>query len=399
MSKMKILFLTHSRKLEGYYYRCFPLGKFLSLMGHHVTLVCVNDKSGTKRVSVEEVNRRMRIILLPTISSFTFPSEAKHENLGRALRRYVIGPLWTTQKSLFGLFYEYDIIHGFSIPNPQNGIPLIPSKAFRRKVVFADVGDPWEREKDPFGAFIRSSFSTLGRFIPRIANGVTVVSDYLYSYCKKLGTTNLYKLPNGANIEDIKPIDKMHARENLGIKSGPLLLSLGLLTVKQLEILLEAFSLVLEELSDARLLLVGKGMGMVDKLVKLPKNVKGIGWQPSEKIPYYLCAADALVLPMEPSIADRGRMSATIFDYLAAGRPVVSNAVGEVRRLLKTERCGLLSPVRDVKDYAQNMITILRNGDMQLKLGIHGRKVAEKHSWAGISSRLAEIYNNTLCNS
>jgi glycosyltransferase involved in cell wall biosynthesis len=78
---------------------------------------------------------------------------------------------------------------------------------------------------------------------------------------------------------------------------------------------------------------------------------------------------------------------------LASGRPIVSNAVGEVKSVLENEQCGLTCEPQDLDSFVQNVLTLLDKPELQERLGQKARQAAEnKYSWSKISSDLMGAY-------
>jgi glycosyltransferase involved in cell wall biosynthesis len=127
----------------------------------------------------------------------------------------------------------------------------------------------------------------------------------------------------------------------------------------------------------------------------LSEHVELLGYQPYEKLQYYLGAADAAILPMIDTIFDRARVPGRLCEYLASGRPIVSNAVGDVKDILEEHDCGLTSDPNNINAFAENIIRILNEEELQRRLGNNARKTAEeKYSWNRIAEDLNRLYRS-----
>ncbi len=163
-----------------------------------------------------------------------------------------------------------------------------------------------------------------------------------------------------------------------------------------LKLLLEAWEIVVTQTPSAKLLIVGN--------VRIPEELRSIynkisnsitltGVKSYEKIPIYLSASNAVVLPMIDNLIEQARFPIRLGDYMAAGVTIVSNAVGEVKRVLEEENCGIISPVNDARALAENLNMVLHNEQLQKKMGDRVRRLAEKkYSWNKIARELNAIY-------
>jgi glycosyltransferase involved in cell wall biosynthesis len=126
-------------------------------------------------------------------------------------------------------------------------------------------------------------------------------------------------------------------------------------------------------------------------------KIRIVGRQPMDKIPVYLATGDVLVLPMFDRPAEIARWPIRFGEYLASGRAIISNAVGEVKTIMEEENCGLTCPVKDMDAFSELAIKLLNDREMAKKLGMRARKVAEeKYSWDISAKMLEKLYNETV---
>ena len=81
---------------------------------------------------------------------------------------------------------------------------------------------------------------------------------------------------------------------------------------------------------------------------------------------------------------------------MAAGRPIVSTAVGDLVDLFKEAHIGLLAE-STATDIAVKIGAILADPEAQVTMGQHARELAETHySWHVMTKRLEEFYLKVL---
>lgn len=184
-------------------------------------------------------------------------------------------------------------------------------------------------------------------------------------------------------------------RAELGIDPGrPVVLYCGTFEPYQgLPELLASIPHVRAEVPDAMFVLVGatesggttmeRGhAGMVrDGSLRVVKR------QPREAIPRYLALADVLVSPR----AWGDNMPLKIFDYLAAGKPIVATDIPAHRGVLTEERAVLTGLLPT--DIARGIVRLLRDRELAGRLAEAGRAyAAEKLGWFAFVRSVDDLY-------
>jgi glycosyltransferase involved in cell wall biosynthesis len=388
---MKILILNHNNENYGTYYRCFFLGKNLARKGNDVTMICASGKNFDLSIRKKRIGDNFKIITLPRIK----------------YHKYFTGQLELRLPLLilFALFYPYDVLHAFTVAQPQIGIPAWIAKKIRRKKVIVDWDDLWGGgfgEEHPFP--IKQVLHFFETKIPFVADRVTVSSEYLLNRAKEIGLNPgiIHKIPNGTNVNKINPLDKDESRERLKFqKDTNLIVSVGRTYTESLNLLFATFVLVAEKILNTRLVMVG----VEDLPESLKKRYRHImdqvsltGPRPYEEVPLYMAAADVLVLPMADNNIEKARFPMRFGDYLCSGRPIVSNAVGEVKFYLENYRCGITSDPSDPQELAENILRVLGgNEEIGDEIGRNSRYVArEILNWEKVTEDLNRIYKEVF---
>lgn len=385
-SKMlNILFLTSIYENFGGYYRCLNLGRCLSRRGFHVTLICASGRNFDLRIRKRKIAENFALITLPRIKY--------HRYFTGQILRMIISCIQV-------LVYQYDIMHAFTVAQPQVGIPAWVAKKIRRKKVIVDWEDLWDEGFARYHPFpVRKVLTFFEARIPFIADRITLVSKFLKRRTIELGLDRqkVHLIPNGCDIEQIKPLDRGKVRGQLKLKlETNIILAMGHTYLDSLGLLFEAFGLVLREISNVLLIMVGR--------VDIPEKFQGVyqqmankvlltGPKPFREVPLYLAVADVLVLPMDNDPIEKARFPMRFGDYLAAGRPIVSNAVGEVKYYLEKYKCGLTTGSTDVLEMAESILFLLNNREAGELLGRKARALAEGDlAWGKIADDLSQIY-------
>ena len=126
-------------------------------------------------------------------------------------------------------------------------------------------------------------------------------------------------------------------------------------------------------------------------------NVTMTGFIEHEKIPLYQAAADILLMPYSRSIeASSGQdIGAVInpmkmFEYMAAGRAIVSADLPSIREVLNENNAVLCEP-GDVPAWKAAIESLLLDEKRRLGLGRQARRFAEKSTWTAREQRILNL--------
>lgn len=403
MKPLRIVFLCSGHEMSAAYFRPFFLGKYLVKRGHSVSLI------GSSRRATSKIYKRVvdgvDVILLPSfIKQFFDPSLTRP--LLRVFSTFVQIPL----NCVFETISECDLLHSFDVMFPQNATPTLLSKIARslgihKRRIFVDWDDWWGH--GGLLSLYGGSFSLLApalefleEKVPLYADGVTVITEALRQRALRIGvkSQNLFLLPNGANVDWIKHTEMREARGKLGLPMDRVICTqVGVLDDGAFRLLIKAYRQVVESFPEALLMFVGKihseHLNSIESL-EMPDNIIYVGVQPDETYPLYLSASDLFVLPLQDTIFDRARHHVRLGDYLAAGRPIVTTDLPQMRKIVG--KCGLLANA-DPRDFADKMLSLMTDSNLRKELGIRARRLAEtEYSWQIIAKRLEQMYDHYL---
>jgi len=166
-----------------------------------------------------------------------------------------------------------------------------------------------------------------------------------------------------------------------------------------LEIVMAALAIVVQQFPGVKLLITGQTGSSIHELAKeyqVEECLILTGFLPFEDLPWYLGCADLFVLPFPDTIYNRGRWPNKICDYLSLGRPTVANPCGDIKFLFEKYEIGLLAEW-DPEDFAQKIITLLKDSHLANRLGEEARKVAiYEYPWPVLVERLEDFYYEKL---
>jgi glycosyltransferase involved in cell wall biosynthesis len=211
-------------------------------------------------------------------------------------------------------------------------------------------------------------------------------------------------LPNGVDVELFQPdIDCTSVRRELGQDGAPVVGFVGGFQIWHgLEHLVESFALVLREIPQTRLLLVGDGPArpLIERKITelgLESAVTVTGLVPQARVPEMLAAADVAVLPYPRLPEELWFSPLKLYEYMAAGKAIVASADGQITQVIEPGQTGLLVEPGNIGQLAQTLVTLLRDSEERARLGRNARQQAvERHSWGQYIEQLEQVYSSTL---
>ncbi len=127
---------------------------------------------------------------------------------------------------------------------------------------------------------------------------------------------------------------------------------------QSVQTIIKAASL-LKEKKDITIHIVGDGRDL-DNCKNLASkletnNVVFHGRKPIEEMPRFYAMADAMIVTMSKDELISKTLPGKIQSYMAAGKPIVAAANGEVNALIKESKCGLVCEAEDYSSLATNL--------------------------------------------
>jgi glycosyltransferase involved in cell wall biosynthesis len=129
--------------------------------------------------------------------------------------------------------------------------------------------------------------------------------------------------------------------------------------------------------------IVGEG-GMKTEMEQLAdkyklNNVIFVGEQPRKEIPYYINTFSCCLIPYKNTSLFTRTIPSKLFDYLAAGKPVIINLEGYASQIITTANAGLVAQPDNSIDLAKQILYLHNNIEIAKQMGINGRKYVEQY--------------------
>ncbi|MBA2276910.1 MAG: glycosyltransferase family 4 protein [Chloroflexia bacterium] len=233
------------------------------------------------------------------------------------------------------------------------------------------------------------------------ADRVIAVSEPLKQWMIGIGVDSdrITVLPNGIDIDRFA-VGGAGVRERLGLSARPVVGFVG--TLKSWHgtaTLIRAVAMLERERGDdsaPRLLLVGDGPQRASlEQVAREEGITGLttftGVVPHEAMPAHLAAMDVAVAPYDQT-GNFYFSPLKLFEYMAAGRPIVAAAIGQIMDFVRDGETGLLYPPGDIPALASRLAQLLDNPTRAQALGRAAQHEARLHrSWEGNARMVVQL--------
>jgi glycosyltransferase involved in cell wall biosynthesis len=380
---MRMLYLNHNVRHLGTYFRAMPMAEHMAARGHEVTLLTVSREHHYK--PTWSIINRVRLGEMPNLMQ-SFSGEG-------------YGPLDNALRLWHALVHRYDVIHMFD-HKPNATFAGFPGRLRRAKLV-ADWADWWG---GPGGIndVPKRRVPAIGRFegwwevkSKQWADRVVTTSVVLQQRAIACGIPpeHVLYIPSGAALDRITPIPVATARQQLGIPVDRFMVGFIGFAQSELEIVMRAQ----QQIPDLWFMVLGPKAERIHKMAE-DHGVADRLWQTgmvlgAEVSPYLACA-DVMCMPMYGHAANQGRMPIKVLDYLAAGRPIVSNPVGDMRFIIEDSQAGLLA---DPDGFAEAITRLRQHPSLREQLGRNARHAAETtYGWPHLAEKLETFYGEML---
>jgi glycosyltransferase involved in cell wall biosynthesis len=116
-------------------------------------------------------------------------------------------------------------------------------------------------------------------------------------------------------------------------------------------------------------------------------NITFLGFLSQRQLPAYQAAADVLLMPYARSIAGSGGGNSAeicspmkMFDYLAAGRAILSSDLPVIHEVLNANNA-IFAPPEDLQSWSSALESLLEDGTLRARLGTQARADAAQYTW------------------
>jgi len=296
-----------------------------------------------------------------------------------------------------------DIIHTIGLRSFQSIIAWRVSKKLNIPLVVSDQGGltthPFLAES---GFFLKTLYKIQDFFIKKIINDASVISvanEYeqkIFSSLNKKSRIEIIR--NGVNLK--KLVSKHNFKEKYQINSNFILFVGRFSKSKGIETLINAFSIVKNELkdSDIHLVIMGVDFGYqaeMEKLIKklnLSEEIKVIKNPPRDDVISAYGESEFLVLPSQWELSPLVPLESFAFK-----KPVISTNSHGIPYTIQNNKNGILVEPENSFELSNAIVKLLNDTELREKLGQSGYNfVNEECNCVSMAKNSLKLYEDIL---
>jgi glycosyltransferase involved in cell wall biosynthesis len=296
-----------------------------------------------------------------------------------------------------------DLVWGTSPPIFQ-GVSAWLLARFKKVPFLLEVRDLWPTFAIAVGVLKNRVLIKLSlwleQFLYHRADLVMVNSPGFVAHVTERGARQVELVPNGADPEMFEPLDNgksfrtaNHLEDNFVVTyAGAHGMS------NDLGVVLEAARILQDRSTDSGVMVTFIGDGK-DKIILQERaanmgltNVLFLPPIPKTGMGRALAGANACLAILKPIEEYKTTYPNKVFDYMAAGRPIVLAIGGAIKEVIEAAGCGVIVKPGDPPALAEAILSLSVDKEKSKRMGLAGRKYLEEHfSRAQITDKLSAI--------
>jgi len=372
--------------------RHHELARFLVSKGHKVTVIASPVSYLTGRNSpptfTENVGGRMGSKTtrdsgdgITILRAYTY----------RALHKSFVHRVFAFFSFMISSFFiglgvrNVDVVWGTSPPIFQGITAWLLARMKGVKFLF-EVRDLWPDFAIAVGVLKNPTLIQLSywleKFLYRRADRMMVNSPGYVEHVRNRSARSVELIPNGADPEMFNPTDTGQTfRQKKSLTDKFVVLYAGAHGISNdLTVALDAAKL-LENNEKIQFVFLGDGKEKESLIAYAKKlgleNVTFLPPVPKTEMASALAGANACLAILKPLDEYKTTYPNKVFDYMAAGRPVVLAIDGVIREVVEVAGCGLFAQPGNPAALAEAVARLAANRDESLRMGLAGRTYLE----------------------
>ncbi len=233
------------------------------------------------------------------------------------------------------------------------------------------------------------------------ADLIFALNKYVKDALVSLGVnqSKIHVIPSGVDVKSFDiDVSKENARTNLNLpKDKKIIVYTGhLYKWKGVETLAEAAKI----LKDHLFIFVGGVEPEISSFKKRHEEVKNmvlIPYLERSKIPFYLKAADVLVVPNSKSqlISSKYTSPLKLLEYMASNRPIVASDLPSLREVLSESNAAFSLP-DDPKSLSSSIEKILNDDNLSGKISSQAKKDVSLYDWSIRAKKILDVIKTNV---
>ena len=201
-------------------------------------------------------------------------------------------------------------------------------------------------------------------------------------------------VPCGVNMEHFQPVDKVTARQKLGLSHDKILLFVGRIDpLKGVQQLLKAIP-HLRTTTGLKLIVIGGDEDSVHDIENLKKlasalNIRDavtfLGLVKHEELPYFYSAADVCIVPSYYE-----SFGLVALESLACGTPVLATDVGDLSNIIRPGETGYILADNNPESIADRIDMIFSGTSHDMESALSIKASVSEYSWENIAGNIIQ---------
>jgi len=235
------------------------------------------------------------------------------------------------------------------------------------------------------------------RFLYSHADLVVVNSPGFITYVQQRGARRVELLPNGSEPEMFDPLaDGRQFRDEYNLAGKFVVMYAGAHGLSNdLNTVLDAAALLLNQ-AEISVVLVGAGKDKPELMARAAgMGLSNVVFTPpisKGQMAHALAAADACIAILKPIELYKTVYPNKVFDYMAAGRPVILAIDGVIREVVEGAEAGIFVPPGDATKLAEAINKLANDRQIARVMGLAGRRCVEsRFNRTHLAGKLANL--------
>ncbi len=366
--------------------RHIEIARVLANKGHQVTIITspvsyLTGKSRTTKPSwktVEHVGTGIQVLRV-----YTYP----------ALHRSFFHRVLSFFSFMFSSFFvglsipNVDLVWGTSPPIFQGWTAWLLARLKRIPFLF-EVRDLWPAFAIAVGVLHQKLLIRLSLWLERFlychADVIVVNSPGFIEHIKQHGGQDIRLVENGVDPSMFESANNgQEFRQSHGFEKCTVILYAGAHGISNdLPIVIEAADLLKED-PAIKFVFVGDGKEK-SSLVQLAKdknltNTLFLPSVPKMEMAEVIAGADACLAILKPLELYKTTYPNKVFDYMAAGKPVLLVIDGVIRQVVETANAGVFVKPGNSRALADAALWVKQNPEQVIRMGVNGKRSVTDH--------------------
>ncbi len=121
------------------------------------------------------------------------------------------------------------------------------------------------------------------------------------------------------------------------------------------------------------------------------RNVEFTGFVPMKNAFEFMARSEILLAPFPKTLALDVACPIKLLEYMALGKPMVVDNVGDIPAMLDANGAALASDPREWNEFAENIRKLLHDGQQGRRIAKAAKTLSKDYTWAEMGKRMADV--------